>query len=470
MRATIIFLFVFFSLNAFGVESSEPSLEKRVDKLEKELEKSQKKEKELESEIRELKKNKTHPIPPSTTHETAKEKDYPWVDRKSMIKVFDRDFGNELPLPKAYEDTRAFHSAPIKDLSVFLPYGDLENIPSNNWEGYVFGGMDFQGFVDVRFIFDEDKIADGVESFSFELGEFELDIIKRFPRIAFLRSDLDFDSDGASVEQLYGGALVPWGNALEFRFGKFNSPMGSQGVDAPTKDLISTSMVQGLGLPENFLGVWFSYPFLKWMKGYFIVGNGWDLDIDNNEGKTLMGRLEFAPNKNLVLGMSGGGGPEQPNADSHWRYFANLDAIFTPYNWLKLTFDFVWGFEESAPVGFGPGGFMVFNDSDWFGLQVGGVARIWRWLDFALRYEYFDDDNGARVFDQTLFRSLAQKTPNSAVKVQSVSGQVNFHFVEGADIRVEWQYNNGDGPVFLSQKGGFIDQENVITFQGLFIF
>src|SRR5207247_892695 len=49
------------------------------------------------------------------------------------------------------------------------------------------------------------------------------------------------------------------------------------------------------------------------------VANGWNVDVDNNRGKTGMLRIQWIPVDGLTIGASGVYGPEQDGTDAHQR-------------------------------------------------------------------------------------------------------------------------------------------------------
>lgn len=447
-QSTILALFFIAGLQAaaFAEPGDEKRLLDRIDRLEKDLQDSRARERLLEQRLDRLEKH----APAAAVHGTPAP--YPLGQGESPASAAEQ-------APSVRLDSKPEIAGPLRDLE--KPY--FEN---GTLREAVLGGFDFQGFVDARFIFDENVLFDERETFNFKLHEVELDIIKRFPQYVFLRADIDFHTSGVQLEQGFAAVTLPIGNGLTARLGKFNSPIGTEPQDAPRAIFINRSMVHGMGLPDNFVGMMLDYPIVPRLKIFSIVTNGWDRDDDMSikESKSIIGRLEWKPVDQAVFGLSGGIGAQKPFRNYEYRRFIVFDAIVTPHPKIDLTFDATFGSEDKAPVGIAPNGVLQFWDSSWWGGQTTVLYRIVRWMDVAGRYEIFKDNHGARVWE-TGFRTLVVKNIGTPILVNSFSGEFIVHVVPGTNFNIEYQYNRSAGQDFQGLDLLLNHQENIITFQ-----
>ncbi len=142
-------------------------------------------------------------------------------------------------------------------------------------------------------------------------------------------------------------------------------------------------------------------PSDKW--GLVLYGvNGWDSYIDNNEGKSFGTYLTYAPNDDFFISLATIWGPEgwgvrgdDANGDNTMMYDVVATYALPQVDKLSLGFNWDHGYVENHH-GAGAGahwwaavGYLMYDYTD---NQQG-----------AFRYEYFDDNDGAKGFDQTMW-------------------------------------------------------------------
>ena len=202
---------------------------------------------------------------------------------------------------------------------------------------------------------------------------------------------LGSQTDELDLLQAYAEALLPLGNGLDVKFGKFTTLHGAEVVASKDNWNFSRSSLFGYAEPVNHTGVRLSYPFASWFTALVGVNQGWDVVDDNNVAKTIEWQGTFTPCPKASLSVTGMHGAEQASDNRDQRHMIGLVAGYNPTDKLGLKLAYDYGHEQDA-VSEGPD-----EDASWQG--VAGYARYQfnDWYALAGRAEYFDDSDGVRT-------------------------------------------------------------------------
>ncbi|MBI3092456.1 MAG: outer membrane beta-barrel protein [Candidatus Tectomicrobia bacterium] len=259
-------------------------------------------------------------------------------------------------------------------------------------------GIELHGFVDGSFTAsNREDVGDGNARSSFQIDSVELDIIKPVGNRAGFRVDLDYNRDAAggfSVDVEQAIMSVKLGRGVMADFGKFNVPIGWELLDAPDLYQFSHSNVFNLGIPSLATGVRLLQQPVGWFDWQVYLVNGWDTNHDNNDTKTVGGRFGFTPRKWLNVGLSAITGAEQDDDTRNNRVVLDLDYTIKPTEKLLVGGEFNYGREEDEPFVLAAG---RTADADWFGVLITVHYDLLSWLGFTWRFDYFNDEDGARV-------------------------------------------------------------------------
>lgn len=170
--------------------------------------------------------------------------------------------------------------------------------------------------------------------------------------------------------------IVPLGNGLALSLGKFDVPFGIEREDAPFNLQATRSLVFELGRPSKVVGFRARYQFFPALDVSVFIVNGWDVDNDNNDGKTVGGRLGVTPWPGVNLGLGGFYGPEQNDRDGPQRGIIDVDATLSVLPRLLLAAEFVYGMEESVRLVREDEEVEV-RDATWLGLSVTARSSLW---------------------------------------------------------------------------------------------
>ncbi len=232
------------------------------------------------------------------------------------------------------------------------------------------------------------------------------------------------------LEQAYLSFNVPVGTGLKVALGKMVTLMGVEVIEEPLNP--NWTMGNQFLYVENFtqLGGLLSYSWSDSVETMFAVFNGWDKVSDNNDGLSVMGKINIALSPRTSVALLGYAGPEQDNNTSNLRKGAEL--IMTQKVGAKLTLyaQGDYGHEDNAALAGG--------DADWW---AGGVWVAYNFTDkigVALRADHLIDGGSSRTgFD-----------PSGDVSLSSVTLTLNISPVADLQIRPELRFDYCSEPVF----------------------
>ncbi|MDO8730512.1 MAG: porin [Candidatus Omnitrophota bacterium] len=277
--------------------------------------------------------------------------------------------------------------------------------------------LQLSGFVDASYVYNTqspENRANSLRVFDTESNGFQpnaVEIVLQKPvssesPVGF-RADLDFGEDAEVVgsvttglgsttdevdlQQMYAEALLPIGNGLNVKFGKFVTLHGAEVIESKDNWNFSRSYLFGYAIPFTHTGVRVSYPWQSWLTTVFGVNNGWDVVDDNNTAKTVEWTGILTPTPKTFLSVTGLHGAEQNSDNRDKRHLFDVVLGYNPTDKLSLKLNYDYGHEQDA-VSEGPD-----EDASWQG--VAGYARyqVNDWYALAGRAEYFDDADGVRT-------------------------------------------------------------------------
>ena len=188
---------------------------------------------------------------------------------------------------------------------------------------------------------------------------------------------------------------------LSITAGKFVTYEGIEVIEGPLNPTITRGLLFGYAEAFTHVGVKIHYAPSDLIDVGLGVVNGWDQLVDNNAGKTVIGRVLLRPIEGLFFNLSGSIGPEQPEADdesnTNLRWSGDLTAGYTVNDHLTINVQANWGQEldvvtERDAMEVRIGGM----DAEWFGFGLQPVVTL---DDFTVgaRFEMMHDDDGARL-------------------------------------------------------------------------
>ena len=252
--------------------------------------------------------------------------------------------------------------------------------------------------------------------------------------------------DDVDLTQAYVNYIANVGNGLELKAGKFVTWIGYEVIEAHNNPNYSRSLTFGLSIPFAHTGIGASYQFNDLVAYSHYLVNGWDNALDENDGKSMGGQLVLTPEQattfdmpmefyfNYIFGREGA-----PEGDDD-RYV--LDFIWTTQiddQWATaLNIDYGESEFEDMAVG-------TFDDDEWLGIAAYVTYQHTDALGFALRAEYWEEENGTR----TGLMIPVERLPGTALEVFEITGTVNYWVTENLYTRAELRYDDADSDVFV---------------------
>ena len=261
---------------------------------------------------------------------------------------------------------------------------------------------------------------------------------------AEMTSNTRVDNDDFTVSQGFVTYKAPIGKGLDFKFGKFATWIGAELWESVDNPNFSRSLLYQNAIPFTNTGLAVSYPLLAnlTVTGYLV--NGWDTFVDNNDAKTVGYQFNWAVAENTSFIVNGSHGAEQDEdlaegADGNMRHFWDLILALKPLEKTSINLNFDFGTEEGAE-GIG-GGFYASptgRNGIWWGFSGIITQDLSDAVSVALRGEYFDDNDGARIGVMGLQMSEVTFTTNIKIR-------------ENLLVRPEIRYDDADQEIFAGQ-------------------
>ena len=187
----------------------------------------------------------------------------------------------------------------------------------------------------------------------------------------FFRNTEKFD-----LPEAYASFLVPVGNGLTLKAGKWATLIGYESYESPKNLNFSRDFLYTIGTPYTHTGALATYPLVRWLTVTLGFTNGWD-NADNNNGYLrAIGQVAFTLSDKLSITTSFHVGPEQNRSQMrggvNHRWIVDTTILYTGVDKLTLAanFDFAGEKNDPALVALGT---RRHNDARWGGI-AGYVA------------------------------------------------------------------------------------------------
>lgn len=252
---------------------------------------------------------------------------------------------------------------------------------------------------------------------------------------------------------------------IDLTFGKFDSPLAIERDDAFLNLQATTSFTLGFARPVKLTGFQFHQVFSPHFEAWAILANGWDLNTDNNHGKTGAVYGLWSPSLAAHVGLGVIRGPEREDS-SDLRTTAVGTLLFQPVRSWVWGGESVAGEEEGAAEDGGTG--------RWFAQTLFTHHRFGSHWAGTVRLEVLDDSDGARTGTPQTLRSVTLSpqylvgggfygvflfVPHTSLKIPEFS------------VRLDLRYDRSDRPVFRSGEEGVGDDDFLsATLQTTFLF
>jgi hypothetical protein len=214
-------------------------------------------------------------------------------------------------------------------------------------------------------------------------------------KVSYL-AEVDFGTDAAVHGSLGASpvavdiqeAAITYALSDKFKFtgGKFVTFEGIEVIEGPVNPTISRGYLYGLAEAFTHVGAYFTFVPFDQIDIKLGVVNGWDLLIDNNKDKTVIGRLGVNSGDPLAFGLSFSWGVEQPEPGNDARLSIDLTGVTKVIPRVALNFQVNYGSETIDTT-----------EASWLGFGIQPVITLSDNIDLGSRIEYFSDQDGIRT-------------------------------------------------------------------------
>ncbi len=333
--------------------------------------------------------------------------------------------------------------------------------------------LSLSGFVDASYVYNTQSPegrANSLRVFDTESNGFQpnaVELVLQKPvsedsRVGF-RTDLDFGEDAEVVgsvttglgsttdevdlQQAYAEALLPWGNGLNVKFGKFVTLHGAEVIESKDNWNFSRSYLFGYAIPFTHTGVRLTYPLASWLSTYFGVNNGWDVVDDNNTAKSVEWQGVLTPDPKWFLSVTGMHGAEQASDNRDDRHLIDVVLGYNPTDQLALKLNLDYGHEEDAVT-------EDIENASWWGLAGYARYQVNDWYALAGRAEYFDDTDGIRTGVRA-GRGIA------GTRLWEVTLTNEFKVYKDLITRLEWRHDQASDTVYSAGSSSDNSQDTL---------
>jgi putative OmpL-like beta-barrel porin-2 len=199
------------------------------------------------------------------------------------------------------------------------------------------------------------------------------------------------------IDNLIVSVTPPGASALNLSFGRFDAPIGFERDDEPLNLVPTSSFTFEFARPKKLTGALARYAISPRATVAVIAANGWDVELDNNTGKTAGARLQLFPARGAAVGLSALYGPEEERTNRNQRTLLTADATLQPVSRLILGIEANRGIQRSGAPGVG---------LTWTGVAGTAFWRLGPSLGLTVRGDVLDDPDGVATGTSQTLSSL----------------------------------------------------------------
>lgn len=261
----------------------------------------------------------------------------------------------------------------------------------------------------------------------------------------FMHSNGLFDEEDGDEQidltELYGEVVVPVGNGLKVKLGKFITPLGYEYVNPSLNAFYSHSFLFGI-MPYSHTGVMGNYAFNDQWSAGFGVSRGWDQSLeDNNDMPDFIGTLNWlSTDSKTAAAFNVTVGPEA-EANDDWRYAFDFWASHKLGDQVTLGINADYIFEEDAG---GDG-----DDASTYGIAGYAGYEFCKEATGNVRLEWFSDNDRASGFDATMYEATVNVVITPFAK-HDIGSNLKIRPEIRLDLADEDVFNGGDDDTQLS--------------------
>ena len=248
-----------------------------------------------------------------------------------------------------------------------------------------------------------------------------------------------------AVEEAYAMYSPEKLRKLTFTGGKFVTMEGVEIIESPLNLNITEGLLFGLAEAYTHVGAKAAYAISDKATVMAGVVNGWDVDDDNNRGKTLMGNVNLIPVDKVTANLHVMYGPEAADQTHQKRTSVGLVLGDSGIDKLSLNLQGNWGQDKQDTV----------TASTWKGVGLWAGYSASDYLNPGVRFEVFDDSNGGS-------RTGIVNSGGVGPTVKDITFTNKFKLTEKMFIRAEYRHDFSNAPAFQNKDGNTVRVQNTL--------
>lgn len=193
---------------------------------------------------------------------------------------------------------------------------------------------------------------------------------------------------GRGIQHASVSYLAPIGSGLRIDLGKFVTHIGGETIETVKNWNYSHAFFYTYGIPFQDTGARFNYNWSDTLYTEFYVVNGWNVNRDNNSGKTWGPSVGWTPVPWLSIVANYLTGPEQNNNTANKRHLFDTQITFGPFN---ERWTFMINYDRATEKRVPPSNTA---DASWSGTTLYARYKINDKFEPSLRIEDYRDPNG----------------------------------------------------------------------------
>ncbi|MBX9766072.1 MAG: porin [Bdellovibrionales bacterium] len=221
----------------------------------------------------------------------------------------------------------------------------------------------------------------------------------------------------------------------------------------------SRSMMFNYGGPFFHTGMGVGYAILpEKLNSTFYILNGWDGRVsgEQNQSSTLGWNVNWTPSSNFVMNYNLISGSETSDNEAI-RQVHEVNASYSVTSSVTVAFDYLTGIQKRSVVT------PAVLDTKWSGMAAYLRYKAHPSFSGTLRYEIFDDTNGATLPGGGGFYT---HDSTKSQKVSAITATVGTQLAEGLDLRLEYRSDSTDKVdtgIFRDRNGSNTSKQDTVS-------
>ena len=270
------------------------------------------------------------------------------------------------------------------------------------------------------------------------------------------------DDFSTFVQQAY--VSYNW-DGVELKMGKFETLLGWELLDSHKNYNVTHGILFTWAIPLYHTGIMAGGSIgenVGWNLGFV---NGFNNPVETNDNKGVLGLISLTEDP-FFVSLSGYYGADTTQAtglepgSTDDQLILDFVATYTPNDQLTFWLNADYGQQEDGFTN--PLNPLDVDDAEWWGVAVGTNVTLSEKLSFAVRGEYFSDEDDFRGISDGLLPAVPFKDDFEAY---SLTGTLKYALTDHLSVRGELRYDKADDDRLGSRGGEIFPDDSASSFE-----